>query len=182
MNEGKHILEIHEFNQILTNLVKFPVVNDLWSPAKLFQKNIELFLLPSSQENNIAKFESILRKNRLFLSSFLSNPVSLLTHNQNFVIYWTNVVYFSQKMREAEEKSSKEQQMEFRFLDSDKLHFQKISSTRASSCLTCTISTNLLRWSCSRRLSNKCRSILDCQEDSSLFCCTTMAEKLSPVH
>lgn len=63
--------------------MKFPTVNDLWSPAKQFQKNVELFLLPSSQETNIAKFESILRKNRLFLSSFLANPVSLLAHNQN---------------------------------------------------------------------------------------------------
>lgn len=58
--------------------MKFLAVNDLWSPAKQFQKQIELFLLPSSQETNIAKFENILRKNRLFLSSFLSNPVSFL--------------------------------------------------------------------------------------------------------
>ena len=93
-------LEFRQENQQKFNTFFFEfTVNDGWTQNKHLQQNIEAFLLPSSQESNIASFESILRKHRPYFTSILSNPV-------NFVIFLNLHWILTNFLFEAEERWS----------------------------------------------------------------------------
>ncbi|CRK98110.1 CLUMA_CG011478, isoform A [Clunio marinus] len=49
-------------------------VNDSWTPFKQLQQYVESFICKSSHESNLAKFDSLLRKNRHYFASILTNP------------------------------------------------------------------------------------------------------------
>jgi hypothetical protein len=54
------------------------VVEDLWTPFKQLYQQIQSYLVSNEKEINLTGFETLLRKNKLHFSSFLTNPVSVV--------------------------------------------------------------------------------------------------------